>query len=667
MLRVVSLFQTESYSERFPAFRTIHEENIFIPMDCYALSIPVIGDLAPDTDIFLDTVLKLIQLNSGYTVDKLKELMCADAELIRFIMTRLREKNFLGKQNEITEAGKNYLSNNQTGKVDDDKRISAYVFSRKDTGNLLAYVHTDQLYFERATQSGESLTLQFGSSGRPIKVEGRFLRERGGSRPQKRPTPSLLRKLISNYNRTCEQLSNYTSIPYRKDYMIDVSQDQSVIFHCKAVIQEGNSSKLLISDGFSLNCDALLQEILERYPELEKEIFGHAVRIDQSQENEPTEQASHQPQSRYGEIVRRFSPGQRTGDTVDAAAEANRYNNMSLRKLYEAVEWAFLYSCRQYPPSEQMLHFFENHTSSENETLLKSLLQKIGVVGEPPQNLLRQLNRGGIVRSLRNGVPELGTLLPLSIVAASDDRSHPLHRAFQEMPDALSFLFNLQNSARTIRHEVGADEVSELTLADFEDKTRQWIKLLLPDIQISESDQAQQPSGASQEKPYQRLNQSLQEELLLISPDKTPEELPPVSEFVFSLSRILEYLFRDYMRQDPSPTAGREKSEIINRIEKFFNVKIPDGIARVNPRYLESALTGQNATLNAYYVSVLLRCTETKKPEARALLEQDATQLIESISRLRGHTAEIALSYQIAELYPFRDATFKVIKTLSQL
>ena len=688
MLRVLSLFQSKSYSEQFPCFRTIYEKDLFIPMDCYALSIPVSTsiDMNQDTDIFLDTVLKLFQLNGEYTVNKIKDIMCIDGEFVRFIILRLQEKGFLNHQNQITDEGRRYLSRSFT-LSGGDAFISAYAFSRKDSENLLSYIHTQKLQFEKATVKNNSLILSLGTSGKPINIEGRFFPERTDKHPQKRPSASNIRKLISHYNQMCEQSSVYKPIQCQNDYMIDISQDQSIILHCKAVIQEGNSDVLLVSDGFSINCDELAKEIFEKYPDLEKELLSNAVHIVQGGMASLAETENTSKNTPYIEVTRRLSKCFRSDSidaTVDSFDEIIRRNNRRLRELYEAIEWTLLYNARQYPLSMNMLEFFKSHSSSENYSTMESLSEQIGLSTELPKNLLAHLNRAGIERSLVKGIPDIGTLLPLVIVSACEDKSHPLHRAVSEMPDFIIYLERLQFYARQARHEAGADVINDNNLDELEEFVQHLVKILLPDIQVDNNTSKQQVqlySSASQLRinarfslsnvlgweVYQRLDQSLQAELILISPDKKIDELPPTGEFVFSLSRILEFCFRDYIRNNPLRFSTSDKREILNRIENDWNTKIPNGITQVDQRYLEAALNGRNATLNAYYIAFLYQCVESKKIEAKILLDQDSSHLIETISRLRGHTAEAALSYRIDELFPFRDATFRVVKTLAYL
>ena len=271
---------------------------------------------------------------------------------------------------------------------------------------------------------------------------------------------------------------------------------------------------MLVSDGFSINCDELAKEIFEKYPDLEKELLSNAVHIVQGGMTSLAETESTSKNTPYIEVTRRLSKRFRSDSidsTVDSFEEIIRRNTRRLRELYEALEWTLLYNVRQYPPSKNMMDFFKRHSPAENYSTIKSLTEQISLSTELPEGLFAHLNRAGIEGSLVKGIPNIGTLLPLAIVSACEDKSHPLHRAVSEMPDFLIYLERLQFYARQARHEAGADVINDNNLDELEEFVQRLVIILLPDIQVDNNTPKQQVqlySSASQRRIDARFSLS---------------------------------------------------------------------------------------------------------------------------------------------------------------
>ena len=683
MQRVISLFQGETYGERFPTVRTLRETNLFVETDCYCLQIPTVSDSHrnEEIDIFADTVLRLLCLGRHYSPEQIADLICVEPDFIRFILSRLREGGFLDDKNRPVKTREASTRNEKQPLGE----ITAYAFAVCE--NFLAYLHTEQFSWENATKRNQNMTIDIGTAGRTRSISGALVPLPQPFENVKPPRRDAFPRLIRNYNALCENYPRWNKIDYADGYMIDCSREQRVILHCKLALQAERVDYLLLSDGFGVHSEKLLDYVRKTRPEILQNFLSASVVHTDSANAPPSGRvATHE---RYGELYDCLeSRVQYQGESMDEMEEAEQRNAKTIRRLCEAVEWALLYFVEQHPLSAPMLSLLRGQSDTENFSTLQTLSKKIGLrdVAHYP-SLFGRLHRVRIERCLNRREPELGVLLPLAVVTASEDFTLSFHTLIREMPDVLPFLDGLRSQAAEARHKAGnpaAEARHEPGLESVaasgtpEERTRRFIELLLPDFRPN-GGEVRALDGASQRRLnarvsvcdaigwdlFQRLDAPLREELLMISPDKSPQELPSAGEFVFTLSRILEYVFRNAAGR-PASLVSVKKENVLSDIQSAYGIRLSDAFKRVNPYYLESALRGGDATLNAYYLAFLFRNVRKDREAVRPFLEPDVSGMIEEISTLRGHTAQAALRADLKRLTELREQAFLTVKRLSE-
>ena len=90
--RVFSLFQNESYKEKFPYINVKESGNIFWQCDLIEAIIYNSEIVKDDLNIFERTILKMIDYH-GYSSKELSEIICIEEDLVEYLIKKILEYN----------------------------------------------------------------------------------------------------------------------------------------------------------------------------------------------------------------------------------------------------------------------------------------------------------------------------------------------------------------------------------------------------------------------------------------------------------------------------------------------------------------------------------------------------------------------------------------------
>lgn len=677
MRRVISLFQNEKFQQQFPGIGVLKEQNVFVEMQCCSLAIPANARPQEQVDIFSETVLQLAALDRGYTVNQIAERMCVDPDFVRFICIHLKEAGYMDEYCTLTNLGKQHLQMPFAEKESslDDSLWQVYAFAWPGTQDYLSYLRVgdlaaEQQLFETKDQCGK---IQVGTAGNSQEISGRILTS--GFKGKVQLQRSLFPALIRRYNRLCRGNSRFQEIPYREGSSVDAAEEGRVLLHCKAVIQEGNSGKILLSDGFSPNCEKLYDAIRKEYPQLERELIENAYSDATDRPQEDLGEEEKVPNARQS-IVKAMNVQEAQGQDLDGEQDAKALNSKVVEDLCKAVETAFYEFAAQNRLAEWQLELLRKRNKWECTHQIREWAKEIGISEvEQYDKLLEWPGKRRAEQLLRfdqNSDTEMSAALCLAVAVEKSQGPTNFARLIQKKKNLLKFLSVLKMEGAKARH---GEEIDGSRICILKKQCREVILQLLPDLPLDQNkgkveivSSAQKRINARVEicnrigwETFAQLSPEIQNKLLQLSSEAASL---PKNEMLMLLSQILEGVLRAALQDMPKPDTP-EREELLETIERKRKHALPEEFRHTNPNYLKSALQGNKGVLNAYYLAYLYRCCEKEQSDiVPAAAEDKWVELVSWIHEVRQHTAKAAFRVDRAEMKKRRDDVFAFVKVI---
>lgn len=677
MRRVISLFQGRKFRQQFPGIGVLKEQDVFVEMQCCSLAILASAHPQEQIDIFSETVLQLAALERGYTINQIAERMCVDSDFVRFICIHLKEAGYMDEHCTLTNLGKQHLQMPFTEKESDsdDSLWQAYAFAWPGTQDYLSYLRVGDLaaeqMFEIENQWGK---VRIGTAGSSATISGQIFSSgfKGKVQLQRSSFPALIRR----YNRLCRESSSFQKIPYREGSSVDAAEEGRVLLHCKAVIQEGNSGEILLSDGFSPNCEKLHNALRREYPQLERKLIENA-RSD----------TADMPQEIFGEeeavpntlqiIVEAMNAQEAQGQDLDSEQDAKAQNRKVVEGLCTAVETAFYEFAARNRLAEWQLELLRKRSKWECTNQIREWAKEIGIMSgmEQYDKLLEWPGKRRAEQLLRfdqSSDPEMSAVLCLAVAVEKSQGPTNFARLIRKKKNLLKFLSVLKTEGAKARHgeEIDGDRVCVL-----KKQCREVVSQLLPDLPLDQNKGKVWITSSTQKRinarvelcnrigweTYAQLSPEIQNKLLQLSVETEPL---PKNEMLMLFSQILEGVLREALQDMPSPdTPGLR--EILETIEIKRKQALPEEFCHTDPSYLRSALQGSKAVLKAYYLAYLYRrCQKEQSDMVPAAAEDKWAELVSWVSEVRQHTAKAALRVDRAEMKKRKDDVFAFVKII---
>ena len=664
--RVISLFGRKKYNDIYQDISVLREKNFFLKCNCHEAIIPVYNKNEHQLNIFEETILKLLNFKD-FTITELQEKTCLEKDLIEYILNALVAKGYLNENIcDLTDEGKQLLDSyaEQKNIVSGQK---ACFFSLFDTGELLPLLLIGDVTYMDATYSNGGISMYCGDTKGKITKLG-AISITSNHRVDKKPTQNALRKVIRKYNRL-----NIKKVKVAENYHIDISEGYEVFLHLKIVLQDGYVNQIIVSDGQQPNRGTLVQYMNTNH--------GSFVANFKQDATSYSSNDTGVKKTGIGEKYRHIKDLMTFKDAEGANKDQNEvlndvYKN-EIQNVFAAIEWALHYHLKYEPIQEQILSAYEAQSFDENKQLTMGLAKKIGLQDiDKNKNLFNCIDKRKIILYQETQIPTLYTLLPLTIAMAARDSDNRFNNLIQEMPDILNYLNKLNSMSKNLRH-TGKTQGNNINVKEIIEKAKKIIKILLPDYDLKTEIQKVNINTASINKLnaevsvskvlgwdlFSSLDFDLQRELLQTSPDKTKDKMLSAYEFIKSLSRCLEKLFRIKISEIP----GKEnikKSDVIKIVTDVSNTELPKSLQYVNDYYFKEALGERPATLGAYTLVIL---GVSDEDDRKKLLDSGIVDLVDKIVNYRGHGNSVGLSLRENQLADLRTKVYKIIQIMEAL
>lgn len=688
--KVFSLFKTKTYEETFPNVSTLGKKvDFFLECSSYNVIFPVKVKGENKLDVFEEAVLKLIAYKSS-TAREMADLLCLTPDLINFIIIRLQEMDLLQENGkDLTEKGKKYIKVDT--KIMDEQNIEyaqAKVFVLNQTGEILPYIQKGEFIAEPVEDvQGSLLTVEYGTTGNPIRIKGKILRQDRNIRKRGMLQSSEIRNALKRYNRIVRENVKHDAIEYASEWAMDNTSSDDICFHMQAVVQNGNIDEILVSDGFVLNIDFINNYIKKNYPDFILTVKEKATR-NTVQEDTEGEQSDNKVVRNYKyrelrNLMSRITSFSQVY-TINDGDEDNSFNQDEHQMLqveqkkfllncYSAFEWSLFYYDLKNPINSQMSGIIENQSAYQNANTIIQMALKMGVYNpEKYDELFYMLDSKRIKRMYKNTTPELRVALSIAIITSANDEHCEFRKLFRLRPGLFRVLRNLFREHGDLSHQTLTYDIDKVRNKEIYELLLDFIKNLQPDYEFDGDDFLRNISDTiSQERLnaevslskklgaiyfYNLLPQTIRDEWILVSPDKS--RYPETAEYFDILYRIMQdtlfYSLKD-IRKNPQLKMG----DILSKLkEKGVCSKCFD---TVNEKFVNQILMNENATLGA---NAMVFLYYQKDGMVQSLVENNFVDLIEQLVKLRKHGNNVTLSVDTCTLNTLRDNMFTIAKTI---
>lgn len=662
---VYSIFRKKSFSEMFSGIDVMYEFNLFLKCDTYQIILPKQPKVNTELNIFEQTLLKLLRIRPMMTSQELAELSCLKADFVSAVISSLIERGYLTYDNMPTDKI-NELAPSQ----ESIEKTGVRLFALRGTDTLINVVCWDESNIIQGENDGRNITARWGSVGTERSVSGQAKTYKFDT--QRRPTSEAALSLLKSERKRLKD-SGINDTVLVKPTLEAVGP---VFLHVKAIVQRGNVSEVLVSDGIWPSNDAIVSYLKERDPGFFAEIIrrasGKSGSTQEKQENKYT--------GKYWKLKAicgktASSSGELNNDDM-AASRDDRLESM--KRLYDALEWTLYYYIENNRPDEQILGAFFSNQSSDNMKLALMAAENIGLfIGKSEAVLFSRCDGRLLQKDLFSDdkpVPNLDRLLPLCIVEAGRNPESGFHELIRTNKGFLFVVRTLREAAKKIRHADNTAEINDTFLERLNTNVEEIIRLLLPDFEDSAEGQAAKIFTGSSENianaiasitpekltymEFGRLPEGCKKELQKIAPSLDENAMPDASDFVLTLSRATEILLREKISLLHF-NEYLDKNEAIKTLESRLNSEIPEGLARVSDWYYSQALAGKNSTLGAY---ALVWAGHIEQEKFTPEIISATLEFVAELTRLRGHGNSVGLMVGTDKLKHMREQLFTFIK-----
>lgn len=672
--KVINIFNTDTYSSKFPQLNIVNEMTAFIQVYAYDVSIPIAGIENDFLNIFERSVLRLIRYGISSVAAAADEL-CIDKDMCSFIFSRLRELDLINNNNSLTDSGQKYLDLGHGKKL--NKNLMAKVFSLKPNDKFLSYIWPEGSVWENAWFDGnkrDTIVISSGTTGKSRQIKGKVLYDKSGIRERAMPNQTVLKKIIKEYNRIC-YANGMEKIEYPDNSMIEVSfQPQRVFMLIKIAIQEGNIENILVSDGFMMNNGMILEEVVNNDPEIKKSLFevSSVTSIDEGGASRNDDLIK-----KYPEIYECMPQEIDTSTNIDEdnAQKDAKWNNV--RKMLLAVEYALNYYLKRNNLPESILKLLKSRSSAEIGELIGSYLENMGaVIKKEHFELISHTDRYSINRFKKGEAPDICTVLPLAAAHAYECTESTFMDMIKNMPDFMSGLLMLKRNSASSRHTVNSEQIPEELYSRMKAFTLSFISYILPDFDTSFK-KNKRSNGLSfnqknlnavnalyndlGSKNYEMLKTEIRHELWLTSSDKKLKDLPIPSEIILSFCKVIQMLMSELCAE--TNVENCTKKQALDMIRHYSGEEPPKVLETVNDIFFRNAAENNASTLGAV---VLVYLSKADCQKAEEFISRSYHKFIAELLELRGHGNNIGLVLNESKILYLRSRLYELIRFLGE-
>ena len=621
------------------------------PVHAYRITIPASRSAGRDLlNPFERVVLNVIDAIGGLDGDALAQETCIPVDLVRTVILRLRDKGLINDDNQIIDR----VRSSWEEKIREEKYTSALAFRELVGGRLLPSVRI----------------LDDSNPLRTKVVDRRTLltRDHASNRPRP-PSAKDIISVIAQMKRRSEAYAQSAWMPATEQIRVE-REPEDYLLDCPIAIQ-ARDGEFRIADPFGTGFSRVLEDVFSRRLETDEKLQDWMTKWRQNLST---------PKARDGEDSRRREPfdtdeiSRRYPKLVHALRPSRGAQCRSVEGIYASLEWALYYTCEMHDP-QLAIRRLKQETGSNYSQLLSGIAEGLGF--EVPRYGFRPVLNGKFDDYL-NQKPEMETVLGIALLQAEADREHPLRRIASAFPDFIGRIRTLatDRGARAHGQHVTVANGAQLESDSF---MRESISVLLPAIQFDSStkttDTGSQADllldartglqGAFGYQSFNKLGLSAQAALLAAEQFWLDcKDGDDARAFIGNLYSALQGVLREFLSGTASAGApeGEYKKQAGVKADLAGLGRLPAELASVNPGRIRATLQGNDVSIGASVITLLLTASEEALEEI-ADLQPDFLTVIADIHARRGHANQPA-PMQKADAGQLRKSAIRTVRTL---
>ena len=626
------------------------------PVNGYRISLPrTIGDVET-LNPFEKVILGIMRVMRYRDAASIASETCLEQDFVEGVLLRLRDKGFIDEQNRITDEGANRIDQNAGGL----ELRTAWVFRELVSGKLLPFIY-----------------LPKGDNPPRWKKEPQYTRVlKTAAINFGTPSPDEVLASMRETKRRVEGYGEVIHLP--RAGQIDVSPNPERYFLDCPIVMRDSDGRWRIGDpfgyGYSRELEtAFLQEMGDN-EELQQWLmkWSDSLVVDSGDGVQETSAFS------LSKSVRDSYPG------LEQCLRIRRDGTRSIGQVYAAIEWALFYSCRinGFADKVDELKF---SSDLDQVSMVKRAMASIGCSAE---SFVAPVDKRDLTRYL-SGTPEMKVVLPMSILLAADDSSHPLRSFCERHSDFVERIARMKGRRDAPLHGGDSDRVVELGSPD-DEYMKELVSTLLPDVVFIDggyvsggqaNDLAFKNVNFNAENsimgefgpavPYLKMTRGAREALLSaerfwITFDGEENIQPFLNDCYAALQAIIDAEIVSNRVSRPESKAFDPCSTAVERCERLSLGELPGGLLKAKRIYIQDALQGGgNHTLGPSLIVYLSLADESKLSFIQSVAPGFVQGICDLIT-LRGH-GNGTIKKSKEETGNYRFFTFDVIKTILEV
>ncbi len=624
------------------------------PVNAYRVTIPAALSVGGDlVNPFERVILKVIDAVGGLDERALADETCIPVDLVRSVTLRLRDKGLINDDNLIIDQQRKTWE--EDGREED--YTSALIFRELVGGRILPFVHV--------LDASNPLKTKIAKRGiRRLWQDDRY-------RHLPPPTTRNVINAITQMRKRTAAYAQTTRIPTIEQIRVG-RQPEEYLLDSQIAIQSrdadfriadpfGSGFSRILEDTFNrrLEADESLQEWMTSW---RRSLSSPVLRDDEVRDRRPFD--TEENRRRYPKLVLALIPPRGA-------------QHRSIEDIYASLEWALFYTCEANRPDIAIRRLKQESGQHFSERMSR-VATSIGF--EASKFGFRPIPEGKFI-DYSNQSAEMDSVLAIALVQAETNPAHPLRSVAETYPDFMDRLSNLRTDRGNRAH---GQRVTEPRGAELESDPfmREVVSTLLPSMHFdSNAPRAAELSLADLRldartslldafgyQTFNRLGPSAQESLLgaeqfwLVSQDGDDAR-----GFISNLYSALQGVLREFVGRVAAlgfPESDYKTQASINA-ELAGLGSLPRAFTSVRPARIRDTLQGDDRSLGALVISILLVTSEVRLKEL-ANAQPDFLTAIADIVDRRGHGNQPA-PMQRAEAKNLRASTIATLITLLEL
>lgn len=645
--------RTLDYGDNDPFSRVIGSpRRLAWPVHAYRITIPAARGTGLDLlNPFERVILNVIDAVGGLDEDALARETCIPADLVRAVVLRLRDKGLINEDNLIVDRERGRWEQ----QVREENYTSALAFRELVGGRLLP--------FAQILDDSNPLRTKL------VKPHWELRQVHASSRLGP-PSAKDVISVITQMKRRAAAYARSVRTPAGEQIRVE-REPEAYLLDCRIAIQS-HDADFRIADPFGTGFSRVLEGV-----------FSHRLDADEKLQEWMTKwrQSLSVPRGRGGEEDPKpfDTPANRRRypKLVHALKPSKGERHRSVGGIYASLEWALYYTCEMHDP-QLAIRRLKQETGSNYSRWLSGIADGLGF--KVPRYGFRPVSNGKFDDYL-NRKPEMAAVLAIALLQAEADRAHPLRKVASAHPDFIVRIRTLASDRNARAHGTRVTVGGGAPLAS-DPFMRESISALLPAIQFdsnaARADASSQADllldartslqGAFGYQSFNKLGPSAQASLLsaeqfwLVCKDGADARA-----FIGSLYSALQGVLREFLSGIASAGAaeGEYKQQARVRADRAGLGRLPDALATVNLRRIRETLQGNDHSVGASVIALLLMASEEVLKEI-ANSQPDFLDVIADIHAKRGH-ANQPVPMQQADVGKLRKSAISTFITLLEL